>query len=191
MEIEKQGSNSTIGKSENLSLDSFISMAGEKGFEVEENKDYGAGALDLVYKVSIHPGLATINCGFTVLRSEEGGSRDLEDNQFSKKIEEATMCGIRSGMDKVYLLAPNEEVTKSITGKVEWLTFFGSLLRLDAISVGISSGQKESAVVYPSQKRVPQGEKIRKQTIRKREAKIERHNKLKAQTDKKQSKEKC
>jgi len=89
------------------------------------------------------------------------------------------MRGLRSGLDKVYLVAPTEEMAKSVTGKVEWLASFGSLLRLDAISLGIFPEQQESAVITPSQKRVPEGEKIRKQTIKKREAKIERHSKPK------------
>jgi hypothetical protein len=45
-----------------------------------------------------------------------------------------------------------------------------------------------SAVITPSQKRVPQGEKIRKQTIRKREAKIDRHSKPKGKKSRKESK---
>ena len=111
------------------------------------------------------PALPVIKCGFIVLRSEEeggGGDKDWQDNQFSiRKIEEAAMRGIRSGMDKVYLLADNEEMAKSISGKIEWLASFGSLIRLDAISLGIfPTQQQESAVITPSQKRVPQGKKL-------------------------------
>jgi hypothetical protein len=175
-----------------IKLDSVIDTLEERGFEIEQNKDYGAGPIDLVCKINIHPSLPSINCGFIILgRSEEGGgSKDWEDNQFSlRKIEEATIRGIRSGLDKVYLVASNEEMAKSISGKIEWLASFGSLLRLDAISLGISpSYQKESAVITPSQKRVPQGKKIRKQAIRKREAKIDRYNRPKGQKAKKESK---
>jgi hypothetical protein len=92
-----------------------------------------------------------------------------EDNQFSlRKIQEAIMRGIRNGLDKVYLVAPNKEMAKSVSGKIEWLASFGGLLRLDAISLGIYPEQQESAIITPSQKRVPPGEKLRKQTIRKR-----------------------
>ena len=176
-----------------IKLDSVIDTIEERGFEIEQNKDYGAGPIDLVCKINIHPSLPSINCGFIILgRSEEGGrgSKDWEDNQFSlRKIEEAAIRGIRSGMDKVYLVADNEEMAKSISGKIEWLASFGSLLRLDAVSLGISpSYQKESAVITPSQKRVPQGKKIRKQAIRKREAKIDRYNRPKGQKAKKESK---
>ena len=180
---------------QNIRLDSIIQTLEEKGFEIEQNKDYGAGTIDLVCKVSIHPSLPSINCGFIILRSEEGGrgSKDWEDNQFSlRKIEEAAIRGIRSGMDKVYLVAGNEEMAKSISGKIEWLASFGSLLRLDAVSLGISpQHQKESAaaVVTPSQKRVPQGKKIRKQVIRKREAKIDRYSRPKGERAKKESKQ--
>jgi hypothetical protein len=98
------------------------------------------------------------------------------------------MRGLRSGLDKVYLIAPNEEMAKSVTGKVEWLASFGSLLRLDAISLGIFPEQQGPAVITPSQKRVPEGEKIRKQTIKEREDKIDRHSKPKGAKGRKESK---
>src|SRR5919108_6014239 len=179
---------------ENPNLDALISMAEERGFEVQQNKDYGAGLIDLVCKINIHPSLPSINCGFIILgRSEEGGggSKDSEDNQFSlRKIEEAIIRGIRSGLDKVYLVASNEEMAKSISGKIEWLASFGSLLRLDAVSLGISPEQKESAVITPSQKRVPKGKRKeigKHQTIRKREAKSDRYSKLKESLTKKKN----
>jgi len=176
---------------ENANLDALISIAEERGFEVEENKDIGAGPVDVVFKINIHPSLPSINCGFIVLKSEEGGSKDYEDNQLSlRKIQEAIMRGIRSGLDKVYLVSPNEEMAKSVSGKIEWLASFGSLLRLDAVSLGIFPEQQESAVITPSQKRVPQGEKLRKQTIKERESKIERHSKPKGERSRKESKPK-
>src|SRR5215208_4087368 len=173
----------------NPDLDALISMLEERGFEIEQNKDSGAGLIDVVCKVNIHPSLPAINCGFIVLKSDERGSKDYEDNQFSlRKIQEAVVRGIRSGLDKVYLVAPNEEMAKSVTGKVEWLASFGSLLRLDAISLGIFPEQQESAVITPSQKRVPRGEKLRKRTIRERESKIDRHSRPKGQRSRKESK---
>jgi hypothetical protein len=77
-----------------------------------------------------------------------------EDNQSSlRKIQEAIMRGIRNGLDKVYLVAPNKEMAKSVSGKIEWLASFGGLLRLDAISLGIYPEQQKSAIITPSQKR--------------------------------------
>jgi hypothetical protein len=180
------------GKSVNA-LDSLVSIGQEKGFEVEQNKDYGVGIIDVIWNINTHPVLPVIKCGFIVLRSEEGGGdKDWQDNQFSiRKIEEAAMRGIRSGMDKIYLLADNEEMAKSISGKIEWLASFGSLIRLDAISLGIApTQQQESAVITPSQKRVPQGKKIRKQTIREREAKIDRYSRPKGEKSKKKGESK-
>ncbi len=173
----------------NPDLDALISTLEEKGFEIEQNKDLGTGLIDLVCKINVHPSLPAINCGFIVLKSDEGGSKDYEDNQFSlRKIQEAIVRGIRSGLDKVYLVAPNDEMAKSVSGKIEWLASFGSLLRLDAISLGIFPEQQESAVITPSRKRVPEGEKLRKQTIKKREAKIERHSKPKGERSRRESK---
>jgi hypothetical protein len=174
---------------ENANLDTLIRLAEERGFEVEENKDVGAGLIDVVLKINIHPSLPAINCGFIVLKSDERGSKDYEDNQLSlRKIQEAIMRGLRSGLDKVYLVAPTEEMAKSVSGKIEWLASFGSLLRLDAISLGISPEQQGPAVITPSQKRVPRGEKIRKRTIREREAKIERHSKPKGERGRRENK---
>jgi hypothetical protein len=174
---------------ENANLDALISLAEERGFEIEQNKFLGAGPVDLVFKINIHPSLPSINCGFIVLKSDEGGSKDYEDNQFSlRKIQEAIIRGIRSGLDKVFLVVPNKEMAKSVSGKIEWLASFGSLLRLDAISLGIFPEQQESAVITPSRTRVPEGKKLRKQTIKKREAKIERHSKPKGERNRREGK---
>jgi hypothetical protein len=178
--------NMDVGDSD---LDVLVGMLEERGFEVEQNKDSGAGLIDIVCKINVHPSLPAINCGFIVLKSDEGGSKDYEDNQFSlRKIQEAIMRGIRSGLDKVYLVAPNEEMAKSVSGKIEWLASFGSLLRLDAISLGIFPEQQESAVITSSRKRVPEGQKLRKRTIREREAKIEKHSKPKGERSGRESK---
>jgi hypothetical protein len=190
---EKEGvqANSSSSSTSNA-LDSLVSMGQEKGFKVEQNQDYGVGPIDVIWNINTHPALPVIKCGFIVLRSEEegGGDKDWQDNQFSiRKIEEAAMRGIRSGMDRVYLIADNEEMAKSISGKIEWLASFGSLIRLDAISLGIAPNQQSFAVLTPSQQRVPEGEKIRKEDMRKREAKFDEHNKPKGEISKQESKE--
>jgi hypothetical protein len=182
---DKEGAqaNSSSSSTSNA-LDSLISMGQEKGFEVEQNKDYGVGPIDLVWNINTYPALPVIKCGFIVLRANEegGGDKDWQDNQFSiRKIEEAAMRGIRSGMDKVYLLADNEEMAKSISGKIEWLASFGSLIRLDTICLGIAPNQQSSTVLTPSQQRVPEGEKIRKEDEREREAKFDEYNRPKDQ----------
>ena len=81
-------------------------------------------------------------------------------------------------------------IAKAISGKIEWLASHGSILRLDAVSLGFSVDQRGTSVIAPSQKRVPKGEKIRKQTIRRREAKLERYNRPKGGRRKKEPKEK-
>jgi hypothetical protein len=166
-----------------VNLDAIINMGEERGFKVEQDIDYGAGPVDIVWNINVHPALPNIKCGFVVLGAdEEGGNQDTEDNQLSlRKIEEAAFRGIRSGLDKVYLVAENDDMAKSVSGKIEWLASHGSLIRLDAISLGLAPEQTEQAVVTPSQKRVPQGEKIRKQTMREREAKLEKYNRPKGE----------
>src|SRR5215203_464483 len=163
-------------------LDNLVQAGQEKGFEIEQDVDYGAGLIDVVWSINLHSALPNIKCGFVTLRSEEGGNQDTEDNQLSlRKIEEAAFRGIRSGLDKVYLVAENDDMAKSVSGKIEWLASHGSLIRLDAISLGLAPEQTEQAVVTPSQKRVPQGEKIRKQRMREREAKLEKYNRPKGE----------
>jgi hypothetical protein len=165
-----------------MNLERLIDAGEEKGFKVEQDVDYGAGSIDIVWNINVHPALPNIKCGFVVLGGEEGGNQDTEDNQLSlRKIEEAAFRGIRSGLDKIYLVAENDDMAKSVSGKIEWLASHGSLLRLDAISLGLAPEQTEQAVVTPSQKRVPQGEKIRKRTMREREAKLEKYNRPKGE----------
>jgi hypothetical protein len=126
----------------------------------------------------------------TLGSEEEGGNQDTEDNQLSlRKIEEAAFRGIRSGLDKVYLVAENDDMAKSVSGKIEWLASHGSLIRLDAISLGLYAEQQESSVIIPSQKRVPEGEKIRKETEREREEKFDKYNRPQGERKDKESKE--
>ena len=175
---------------QNINLERLIEAGEEKGFEVEQEVDYGTGSLDIVWNINVHPSLPTIKCGFVVLGGEEGGNQDTEDNQLSlRKIEEAAFRGIRSGLDKVYLVAENEDMAKSVSGKIEWLASHGSLVRLDAISLGLYPEQQESSVITPSQKRVPEGEKIRKETEREREEKFDKYNRPQGERRDKESQE--
>ncbi|MDQ4066732.1 MAG: hypothetical protein M3114_04020 [Thermoproteota archaeon] len=144
-------------------LENLIQAGQEKGFEIEQGIDYGAGPIDIVWSIKAHSALPNIKFGFIRLGGEESGSQDTEDNKLSlRKIEEAAFRGIRSGLDRVYLVTENEEMAKSVSGKIEWLASHGSLIRLDAISLGLYPEQQESSVITPSQKRVPEGERIRK-----------------------------
>lgn len=192
--------------------DVLAELGRQKGFQVETDKDYGAGVIHVVWRIQIHSSLRDIACGFIFVNTpsktigeaaEKGEIRNREDfeNQqsweeyrekervFIKDIEEAAMRGIRSGLDKVYLVGENEETTKAISGKIEWLASHGSLLRLDAISLGLSIDQKSSSVIVPSQKRVPKGAKIRKRVMRQREAKFEKYNRPKGEKRRKEPKE--
>ena len=80
---------------------------------------------------------------------------------------------------KYFLVAENEEMAKSISGRIEWLSSFGSIVRFDAVSSAISPNQQKPITITPSQERVPEGEKIRKEEMRKREEKLDRYNRPK------------
>ena len=66
---------------------------------------------------------------------------------------------------------------------------FGSIIRLDSISLGLYPNQKEPAVIKPSQERVPEGEKLRKEQIREREEKFDKYNRPKGERAQKESEE--
>ncbi len=121
----------------------LLKMSKKYGFEADVNKDYGFGSIDLVWNIKFHPRLDPLRVGFVRLKEQEGGSSDLQDGQYSlRKIEEATMLGLRSGMDRVYLLCDNEDIAKSATGQIEWLSSFGGIIRLDSYASGIFPGQR-------------------------------------------------
>jgi hypothetical protein len=145
----------------------------------------------VVWNINLHSALPNIKYGFVALGSEEeGGNQDTEDNELSlRKIEEAAFRGIRSGLDKVYLVTENEEMAKSVSGKIEWLASHGSLIRLDAVSLGLYPDQQGSSVITPSQQRVPKGEKIRKEAESEREEKFDKYNKPRGERRDKESQE--
>lgn len=153
----------------------------KRGYLTELNVDYGYGIMDTVWRIPIHPSLPEIKCGFVRLRSDEGGgSQDWQDNQYSiRKIEEALMRGMRSGMDRVYLIADNEEMARSISSRIEWLSSFGSLIRFDALSLGLTPSQDRSSIIVPSQERVPPGEKMRTEEMKEREEQFNKYNRPK------------
>ena len=67
--------------------------------------------------------------------------------------------------------------------KIEWLASFGSLIRLDAISL-LAPNQISSTVLIPSQQIVPEEEKIRKEDEREREVKFDEYNRPKDERSK-------
>src|ERR671925_342459 len=113
----------------------IMELGRQKGFEVEAGKDYGAGPIDVVWHIKIHPALKDITCGFIIVkplaktlteavaRGEVRKREDFEDDQswqeyrdkevtYLNHIEEAAMRGIRSGIDSVCLVTENEEGAK-------------------------------------------------------------------------------
>jgi hypothetical protein len=112
-----------------------VDIGRRKGYLVEQKVDYGYGVVDTVWKIPIHPSLPEIKCGFVRLRSDEGcGSQDWQDNQYTiGVIEEALMRSIRSGMDRIYFVIGSEEMARSLSGKIEILSSYGSFITFDAL----------------------------------------------------------
>lgn len=69
------------------------------------------------------------------------------------------------------------------------VSIFGSLIRLDAISLGLAPNQQSSTVLTPSQQSSWRREdKIRKEDMREREAKVDEYNRPKDERSKEESK---
>src|SRR5215207_11412923 len=173
--------NNNNPSSSSSSFDFLANLEKTLSYSIEKDIDYGYGKIDAIWHISLHPSLPSSKLGFIKIQSQEGkADQDWKDNQYSlRKIEEAIGRGIRSGCDKVFLVADNEEMAKSISGRIEWLSSFGSIIRFDAVSIGLSPNQKKPSTNIPSQERVPEGEKIRKEEMREREEKFDKYNRPK------------
>ena len=196
-DIVKHNNNSNSNRNFNntSSTGDFLSQLDQSlSYSIEKDVDYGYGKVDAIWHISFHPSLPSSKSGFVKIQSQERGGKadqDWKDNQYSlRKIEEAIGRGIRSGCDKVFLVADNEEMAKSISGRIEWLSSFGSIVRFDAVSTGISPNQQKAITITPSQERVPEGERIRKEEMREREQKFDKYNRPKGERAEQESDEK-
>ena len=194
-QYDKNLNNNNNNPSPPSSLDFLSNLDKTLSYSIEKDVDYGYGKIDVIWYISLHPSLPSSKFGFVKIQSQErggkGGDQDWKDNQYSlRKIEEAIGRGIRSGCDKVFLVADNEEMAKSISGRIEWLSSFGSIVRFDAVSTGVSPNQQKPSTITPSQQRVPEGEKIRKEDMRERERKFDKYNRPKGERAKQESNEK-
>jgi hypothetical protein len=197
-DIVKHNNSNNNNSNRNLnntsSTGDFLSQLDQSlSYSIEKDVDYGYGKIDAIWHISFHPSLPSSKFGFVRIQSQERGraAQDWKDNQYSlRKIEEAIGRGIRSGCDKVFLVADNEEMAKSITGRIEWLSSFGSVIRFDAISTGVSPNQQKPSTITPSQERVPEGKKIRKEEMREREEKFDKYNRPQGERAEQESEEK-
>src|SRR5215211_6236872 len=190
--IVKHHNNSNSSFSPSSQSDFLSQLDQSLSYSIEKDVDYGYGKIDIIWHISLHPSLPSSKFGFVKIQSQEGErDQDWKDNQFSlRKIEEAIGRGIRSGCDKVFLVADNEEMAKSISGRIEWLSSFGSIIRFDAVSSGVSPNQQKPSTIIPSQERVPEGEKIRKEGMREREQKFDKYNRPQGERAEQESNEK-
>jgi hypothetical protein len=128
---------------------SVANIGRKKGYSVEQRVDYGYGIIDTVWKIPIHPSIPEIKCGFIE-------TDDWQDNQYCIGVlEEALLRGMRSGMDRIYLVTESEEMARSLSGKIEILSSLGSYIRFDAICLGLSPKQKKPSILIPSQEMNP------------------------------------
>lgn len=50
---------SNLAAAQNMNLERLIDAGEEKGFKVEQDVDYGAGSIDIVWNINVHPALQT------------------------------------------------------------------------------------------------------------------------------------
>jgi hypothetical protein len=156
--IVKHNNNNSNHSSVQLPESDFLSQLDQSlSYSIEKDVDHGYGKIDAIWHISLHPSLPTSKFGFVKIQSQDGGGKaadqDWKDNQYSfRKIEEAIGRGIRSGCDKVFLVVENEEMSKSISGRIEWLSSFGSVIRFDAVSTSVSPNQHKPSSSQQSSK---------------------------------------
>lgn len=130
------------------SSDFFSQLDQSLSYSIKKDVDYGYGKIDAIWHISLHPSLPSSKFGFIRIGAERRADQDEKDNQYSfRKIEEAIGRGIKSGCDKVFLVVDNEEMAKPISGRIEWLSSFGSIIRFDAVSIGVSPNQQNKLVL--------------------------------------------
>src|SRR5919109_1072593 len=49
-------------------IEVLMELGRQKGFDVEADKDYGAGPIDVVWHIKIHHALRDITCGFLIAK---------------------------------------------------------------------------------------------------------------------------
>src|SRR5215211_4328917 len=91
--IEEEDSDSAAAKKIASTIQVPMELGRQKGIEVEAGKDYGAGPIDVIWHIKIHPALRDITCGFiiakplaktlseAVARGEVRKREDFEDDQ--------------------------------------------------------------------------------------------------------------
>ena len=189
--VKHHNNNSNFYNPLSSSSDFLSQLDQSLSYSIEKDVDYGYGKIDTIWHISLHPSLPSSKFGFIRIGAEGRVDQDKKDNQYSfRKIEEAIGRGIRSGCDKVFLVVDNEEMAKSLSGRIEWLSSFGSIIRFDAVSIGVSPNQQNKpSTITPSQQRVPEGEKIRKEEMREREKKFDKYNRPKGERVKQEGKD--
>jgi hypothetical protein len=119
------------------SLKDLTTMGKKKGYKVARSMDNGFGVIDLVWYIKFHSRLPPLRCGFIGLKDEQANIKDWNDKFLLPIVEEAIMRGIRSGMDRLFIVCQNEEIANSVTRQAKRLKSLGSLLQFDSYSSGL------------------------------------------------------
>jgi hypothetical protein len=119
------------------SLRDLASLGKKKGYLVSRNVDYGCGMIDLVWYIEFHPGLSPLSCGFIGLNYEQGNTDEHGNHSLLSIVEEAVIRGIRSGLDRVYIVCLDEKVAKSVDRESSRFKSLGSLLQFNPYLSGL------------------------------------------------------
>lgn len=66
--IDEEKDSNSAAKKIASTIEVLMDLGRQKGFEVEAGKDYGAGPIDVVWHMKIHPALRDITCGFIIVQ---------------------------------------------------------------------------------------------------------------------------
>ncbi|GEM_PF-3616024 len=64
-------------------IDRLVEAGEEGGFEIQQGVDYGAGPIDVVWNINVHPALPNIKCSFVRLsRQKRAGVKISKTTSF-------------------------------------------------------------------------------------------------------------
>jgi len=118
----------------NRSLVQAIVKAGEDlGVEVEEFRNKGAGEVDVIWRMNLHPGLPNLNVGFYAISEED--QIDIPD------LTDLIGRGALSALDRLVFVTDTEEEKEMINGLVEQFDNIGGRLKLDKFVTVLSENE--------------------------------------------------
>ncbi len=118
----------------NRSLVQAIVRTGEDlGVEVDEFRNRGAGEVDVVWRMNLHPGLPNLNIGFYAISEED----EMEIPDLTDLIGR----GALSALDRLVFVTDSEAEKEMLNGLVDQFDDIGGRLKLDKFVTVITENE--------------------------------------------------